>query len=161
MRTLADKAKVSQVYRTHFSRLNMKGVYAGSRYVGVGVGHVQIGHAFLTRSACDPRSSRQVALQVLHHHLEPLESIAKCVEMNWMAILVGPQSCGKSSMVRLLSELTGTTLHVLPMNSAMDTTELLGGFEQADIFRYVEEVGTEVKRFVKHIQRSCCVNRRP
>ncbi|XP_067673927.1 midasin-like [Haliotis asinina] len=153
MRTLADKAKVSEVYSTHFSGLNMKEVYGGSRYMGVGVGHAQIGHAFLTRSACDPTSSRQVALQVLHHHLEPLESVAKCIEMNWMAILVGPQSCGKSSMVRLLSELTGARLHVLPMNSAMDTTELLGGFEQADIFRYVEEVGTEVEKFVKHVQR--------
>ncbi|XP_048240547.1 midasin-like [Haliotis rufescens] len=154
MRTLADKAKVSEVYNTHFSGLNMKEVYGGSRYIGVGVRQVQIGHAFLRRSACDPTSGRQVSLQVLHHHLEPLESIAKCVQMNWMAVLVGPQSCGKSSMVRLLSELTGTTLHVLPMNSAMDTTELLGGFEQADIFRYVEEVGAEVERIVKRVQRT-------
>lgn len=27
-------------------------------------------------------------LEILHHCLEPLESVMKCVEMNWMAILV-------------------------------------------------------------------------
>jgi len=30
----------------------------------------------------------------------------------------------------MLAALSGNGLHVLPMNSATDTTELLGGFEQ-------------------------------
>ena len=46
---------------------------------------------------------------------------------------IGPSSCGKTSVVKLLADLTGNELHVLPMNSAMDTTELLGGFEQASV----------------------------
>ncbi|KAH3728957.1 hypothetical protein DPMN_054920 [Dreissena polymorpha] len=43
---------------------------------------------------------------------------------------VGSPSSGKSSTVELLARLTGNQLNVLAMNSAMDTTELLGGFEQ-------------------------------
>ena len=43
---------------------------------------------------------------------------------------VGPRSCGKTSLVYLVSQLTGNKLEVMAMNSAMDTTELLGGFEQ-------------------------------
>lgn len=43
---------------------------------------------------------------------------------------VGPRSCGKTSLVHLVSQLTGNKLEVMAMNSAMDTTELLGGFEQ-------------------------------
>ena len=43
---------------------------------------------------------------------------------------VGPISCGKTSLVHLVSQLTGNKLEVMAMNSAMDTTELLGGFEQ-------------------------------
>lgn len=43
---------------------------------------------------------------------------------------VGGQSSGKSTIVQILSQLTGNKLHVLATNSAMDTTELLGGFEQ-------------------------------
>lgn len=33
-------------------------------------------------------------------------------------------------MVRLLAALTGQKLRSIAMNSAMDTTEILGGFEQ-------------------------------
>lgn len=54
----------------------------------------------------------------------------KCVQMSWMVILVGPASVGKTSLVQLLAQLTGHTLKIMAMNSAMDTTELLGGFEQ-------------------------------
>lgn len=54
----------------------------------------------------------------------------KCVHMSWMVILVGPASVGKTSLVQLLAQLTGHTLKIMAMNSAMDTTELLGGFEQ-------------------------------
>jgi midasin len=54
----------------------------------------------------------------------------KCVQMSWMVILVGPASVGKTSLVQLLAHLTGHTLKIMAMNSAMDTTELLGGFEQ-------------------------------
>jgi midasin len=43
---------------------------------------------------------------------------------------VGTAGVGKSSVVELLAELSGNQLHILPMNSATDTTELLGGFEQ-------------------------------
>lgn len=50
--------------------------------------------------------------------------------MSWMVILVGPASVGKTSLVQLLAHLTGHTLKIMAMNSAMDTTELLGGFEQ-------------------------------
>ena len=43
---------------------------------------------------------------------------------------VGPSSSGKTSMVQVLASLSGRPLNVLHMNSEMDTTELLGGFEQ-------------------------------
>lgn len=43
---------------------------------------------------------------------------------------VGPRASGKTSLVRLAAQLTGHRLDILNTNSAMDTTELLGGFEQ-------------------------------
>lgn len=54
--------------------------------------------------------------------------------MSWMVILVGPAAVGKTSLVELLAHLTGHRLKIMAMNSAMDTTELLGGFEQVSIF---------------------------
>ena len=69
-------------------------------------------------------------LSITHQALRPLESLMKCVEKGWMTILVGPTASGKTSLVRLIALLTGHRLRVMAMNSAMDTTELLGGFEQ-------------------------------
>lgn len=56
----------------------------------------------------------------------------KCVHMSWMVILVGPAAVGKTSLVELLAHLTGHRLKIMAMNSTMDTTELLGGFEQVN-----------------------------
>lgn len=43
---------------------------------------------------------------------------------------VGPHASGKTSLVHLVAHLAGHQLDVLNTNSSMDTTELLGGFEQ-------------------------------
>ena len=53
-----------------------------------GAKSVQIGHSFLPIEGQGQRE-KSVAMEILHHSLEPLESLMKCVEMNWMAILVG------------------------------------------------------------------------
>ncbi|KAI8498711.1 AAA ATPase midasin, partial [Branchiostoma belcheri] len=66
---------------------------------------------------------------------------------------VGPHSCGKTSLVQLLAQLTGRRLQVLPVNSSMDTTELLGGFEQADIGRPWEKIVSVAMETVKDTAR--------
>lgn len=90
----------------------------------------QIGYSVLSRGNYIPRPGRNLSL--LHHSLQSLESIMKCVHMSWMVILVGPAAVGKTSLVELLAHLTGHRLKIMAMNSAMDTTELLGGFEQVN-----------------------------
>ncbi|XP_070191391.1 midasin-like isoform X1 [Littorina saxatilis] len=152
MRTDKDKQMVAQLYSQVFGE-NAQ-LYRPSRVVHITPSHVQAGHAF-SRRACRVGGGGGGGdggeVMMLHHSLGPLESLMTCVNMGWMAIVVGPSSSGKSSIVRLLAEVTGHTLHVLPMSSAMDTTELLGGFEQADIGRHIaeltEEVVTEVRAF--------------
>lgn len=93
-------------------------------------GFVQVGSSVLQRSGGAP-VVMDPPLSITHQALRPLESLMKCVKMGWMSILVGPSASGKSSLVHLLALLTGHRLRVMAMNSAMDTTELLGGFEQA------------------------------
>ena len=51
---------------------------------------LQVGHSFLPiEGQGHSHGNSPVAMEILHHCLEPLESLMKCVEMNWMAILVG------------------------------------------------------------------------
>ena len=52
----------------------------------------------------------------------------------FFTVQVGRRSSGKTSLVRLAAQLTGHPLDILTTNSAMDTTELLGGFEQVSAF---------------------------
>ncbi|XP_051908078.1 midasin isoform X2 [Hippocampus zosterae] len=132
MRTEADKAQVLAVFRKVFGEEFEP--YMGSRQFHITPLSFQMGFSLLQRSGGAP-VGLDPPLSITHQALGPLESLMKCVEMNWMTILVGPTGSGKTSLVRLLALLTGNRLKVMPMNSAMDTTELLGGFEQVDIMR--------------------------
>ncbi|XP_032235337.2 midasin-like isoform X2 [Nematostella vectensis] len=138
MRTASDKVKVLELFREIFSDFQYS---PQNPMLHVTASHIQVGHSFLPRSPCiRPTLVTSHPLQMLHHHLPYMESLMKCLEMNWMAVLIGPRSCGKTSLVRMVAGLTSSKLDVMTMNSAMDTTELLGGFEQADLNRHWEDV---------------------
>ncbi|KAM9704373.1 midasin [Menidia menidia] len=137
MRTEADKAQVLFVFRQVFGEEYEP--YCGSREFHITPLNVQVGFSVLNRSGGAP-VALDPPLSITHQSLRPLESLMKCVEMGWMSILVGPTASGKTSLVRLLALITGHRLRVMAMNSAMDTTELLGGFEQVDIMRPWQQV---------------------
>ncbi|KAJ2709359.1 AAA ATPase midasin, partial [Coemansia spiralis] len=95
---------------------------------------LQIGSAVLPRRAGSvPGGTR---LRSLRGQLAGLESLAKCVEMQWMAILVGAAGSGKTALVRWLAAATGNRLVEVAMNAGVDTSEILGGFEQVDAQRH-------------------------
>ncbi|KAG1056125.1 hypothetical protein G6F43_001962 [Rhizopus delemar] len=100
-----------------------------------------IGHSRLARK----QNAHSVGVlehenHILQSFLPSLQSLMKCVESSWMAILTGPSASGKTSLVRLLSKMTGNTLQEFAMNSSVDTMELLGGFEQVDLNRHRQVV---------------------
>ncbi|XP_076872534.1 midasin isoform X2 [Brachyhypopomus gauderio] len=137
MRTESDKAQVLSVFRKVFAEDFEP--YLGSRQFHITPLNLQVGSSVLQRSGGAP-VGLDPPLSITHQALRPLESLMKCVKMGWMAVLVGPSTSGKSSLVHLLALLTGHRLRVMAMNSAMDTTELLGGFEQVDIIRPWQQV---------------------
>ncbi|KDR17835.1 Midasin, partial [Zootermopsis nevadensis] len=132
MRTREDKEKVNTV--TFFIDdifMSRNGV------ISQRAGAVErIGESNPQKSAVRPMndfsqiSAHQDSLMLLRRQFPVLRSLTRCVDMNWLAILVGPAGSGKTSVVHLLSQLLGQELRVLSINSAMDTTEILGGFEQ-------------------------------
>ncbi|XP_040596448.1 midasin isoform X2 [Mesocricetus auratus] len=150
MRTREDKEKVITVFKDVFAS-NSK-PYLGTRLFHITPCDVQIGYSVLSRSSYVPHPSHR-PLSLLHQSFQSLEPIMKCVQMSWMVILVGPASVGKTSLVQLLAHLTGHTLKIMAMNSAMDTTELLGGFEQVDIIRPWRLLLEKVERTVRVLLR--------
>uniref|UniRef100_A0A8C4UIW8 Midasin n=1 Tax=Falco tinnunculus TaxID=100819 RepID=A0A8C4UIW8_FALTI len=149
MRTRKDKEKVISTFRDIFGE--EAAVYTGTREFHITPYNVQIGYSVLSRGNYIHRPGRNLSL--LHHSLQSLESIMKCVHMSWMVILVGPAAVGKTSIVELLAHLTGHRLKIMAMNSAMDTTELLGGFEQVDINRPWQRLLEKVENAVSTLVR--------
>ncbi|XP_032398227.1 midasin [Etheostoma spectabile] len=150
MRAEADKAQVLSVFRKVFGEDFEP--YSGSRQFHITPLNLQVGFSVLQRSGGAP-VALDPPLSITHQALRPLESLMKCVEMGWMTILVGPTASAKTSLARLLALLTGHRLRVMAMNSAMDTTELLGGFEQVDIMRPWQQVLESVDYIVAMVIR--------
>ncbi|GFR07331.1 midasin [Trichonephila clavata] len=138
MRTAEDKRMVFEIYdrlvkdmelsRKHFvvNRPLELSVYEDS---------IHLGHSAIERGTKNLASSAMTSLAP--GQFSVLESLMKCIEMNWVPILVGPSGSGKTSMVRMLAELAGHRLHILSINSEMDTMDLLGGFEQVCLFKFL------------------------
>ena len=62
---------------------------AERRFDTINLADFQVGDSWLPRSSEAVHSKSDGGqLRVLHHSLPYMESLIKCVEMNWMAILV-------------------------------------------------------------------------
>lgn len=96
--------------------------------------HTQIGHSLIERKLAW-RSELHPA-PMLQKHLRPAEVIAKCIEKGWLVILVGDMGAGKTTLLEQLASFHGAKVVEFYANSATDTTDLLGSFEQEDdLFR--------------------------
>ncbi|CAG8983421.1 hypothetical protein HYALB_00000589 [Hymenoscyphus albidus] len=61
-----------------------------------------------------------------------LESVMICIEQNLPCILVGSSGSGKTTLIQHIAAASGKSLAVFPLNSDVDTMDLVGGFEQVD-----------------------------
>ena len=59
-----------------------------------------------------------------------LERVLEVCEENWPVLMVGKQSCGKSTVVRMAARLSGKELVEYSLSSNTDSSTLLGSFEQ-------------------------------
>ncbi|KYN19484.1 Midasin [Trachymyrmex cornetzi] len=137
MRTNEDRQKVYQIYQEMFSSEKYP-LPPNQLPMHITTDKFVIGEVMLSRKNCS--EPQDFNLLVLRDQKRTLKSLMQCVKMNWMSILVGTSGSGKSSVVRLLAALTGQKLRSITVNSAMDTTEILGGFEQTDYNRHLEEL---------------------
>ncbi|XP_042896414.1 midasin [Parasteatoda tepidariorum] len=145
MRSEDDKNKVYGLFMTVASKFpdtSGQSIVDSFFELNVFENIIQLGHSTIKRKSRSWSDTNMIC--VANKQLPILESLMKCIEMNWMPILVGSSASGKSTLVRFLADLSGNTLHVLSVNSEMDTIELLGGFEQVDINRKIESVAQDL-----------------
>ncbi|KAG0044860.1 AAA ATPase midasin [Gryganskiella cystojenkinii] len=150
MRTEEDRAATTALFEKVFGQSYNRNK---APYYHVDDKNLQVGHSLLARRHGDTSNVLGKDLHIMQSLLAPLEGLMKCVEVNWMAILTGPASSGKTSIVRLLANLTGNKLEEFSMNSGVDTMELLGGFEQVDIARHQEHILSGLARLSSRVSR--------
>jgi len=64
--------------------------------------------------------------------LPEMEAVARCINMRWPCLLVGPASSGKSHLLRTLADSANANLEEISLTPSTDVTELIGCFEQRD-----------------------------
>ncbi|KAF9140977.1 AAA ATPase midasin [Mortierella sp. GBA39] len=158
MRTEEDRVATTALFEKIFGQPYTR---SKSPYYHMDDKHMQVGHSLLPRRHGDTTNVLGKDLHLLQSLLAPLEGLMKCVEVNWMAILTGPASSGKTSIIRLLANLTGNKLEEFSMNSGVDTMELLGGFEQVDIARHQEHIMLGLSRLASRVSREMVLIKSP
>ncbi|KAJ4786530.1 Midasin [Rhynchospora pubera] len=149
MRTLADRYEVMRLFEEVFGskpylnahpklHINPKTLIVGSACIERRRNHFQ----------SQPSKRWINQLEVLPGSLYSMEAIMHCLNHGWLCILVGPHSSGKTSLVRLLAQLTGNTLHEFNLSTATDVSELLGCFEQYNLFRHYKAALCHIEKLL-------------
>ncbi|KAF3780443.1 Midasin [Nymphaea thermarum] len=145
MRTVDDRKQVMKLYEEVFGD---KPYISAFPMVQINEQELIVGGACISRKHFQPAKVSKTPLHLLPGMRHSMEAVVHCVKQGWCCILVGPPSSGKTSLVRLLSELTGNTLHEYSLSSATDMSELLGCFEQYNALRHLHSTIVEIERYI-------------
>ncbi|CAN4116387.1 unnamed protein product [Withania somnifera] len=132
MRTAVDRVEVLKLYEQIFK---MKPCINPHPRVQLNPQYLIVGNVSIERNHYLAPEVSNSDLKILPGFRNSLEAVAHCVKNQWLCILVGPSSSGKTSLIRLLAQLTGNVLNELNLSSATDISELLGSFEQHNAVR--------------------------
>ena len=146
MRTAADRKEVLQLFEQVFEVKPFINPYPR---VQLNSQYLIVGNTAIKRNHFRSSKISSSQLKVMPEIRQCLEAAAHCVQHQWLCILIGPSSSGKTSMIRLLAQLTGNVLNELNLSAATDISELLGCFEQYDAFRSFRFVVDQVEFYVK------------
>ncbi|PZC77928.1 hypothetical protein B5X24_HaOG202809 [Helicoverpa armigera] len=162
MRTEEDKKKMIENYEKIFTLKYPRSdsnpqFYMNARHISIGDVHLaRVDHKLFKN-----RRAVETNLLVLRNQIPTLKAVAQSITMNWLTILVGPTATGKSSVVQVLADLSGNELQVIPVTSAMDVSDLLGGFEQVDFNRNLESLFDKIETLTIQTVRNLWNAQRP
>ena len=111
-----------------------------TRYRNLGNNFIQCGFGFLQMFP--------IGGETVHipggESLAVLESVMIAVEQNWPCLLVGSSGSGKSRLLHGLASTCGADVVTLALNNAMDTMDIIGGYEQVDFTRHLKSLLLDV-----------------
>ncbi|KAG4379536.1 hypothetical protein GLYMA_16G004800v4 [Glycine max] len=108
MRLAADRKEVLRVFKEVFEVTPFINPYPR---IQLNSHHLIVGNVTIKRNHVQLTTSSSKQLLMLPEIRQSLESAARCVERQWLCILTGPSCSGKTSLIRLLANLTGNVLN--------------------------------------------------
>ncbi|PKI73659.1 hypothetical protein CRG98_005900 [Punica granatum] len=150
MRTASDRKEVLRLFERIFG---VKPFINPFPRVQISSCKLIVGNTAIKRNNSNISKVSTTGLKILPSIRLNLEAAANCVKRQWLCILVGQSSSGKTSLVRMLAQLTGNVLHELNLSSATDISELLGSFEQYNVFRDFRSVISKIEKYVNDYSR--------
>ena len=105
---------------------------------------MQVGLSFLERD--QQQQPHKSSIPIPAYQLPQVKSIITALSQAWPVILVGSSGAGKTQIIRSLASVSGAKLFEVSMNAEIDTMDLLGGFEQYDEQREIEQVQQEAMK---------------
>uniref|UniRef100_A0A2P2MUR2 Midasin n=1 Tax=Rhizophora mucronata TaxID=61149 RepID=A0A2P2MUR2_RHIMU len=145
MRAAADRQQVLQLYEEVFGEKPSINPYPR---VQLDPEYLSVGTSAIKRSSFQSWSPLNSQLNIMPYIRHSLEAVAHSVQHQWLCILVGPPSSGKTSLIRLLAQLTGNVLNEVNLSSTTDISELLGCFEQYNAYRNIRLIVAQVERYL-------------
>ena len=140
-RTPRDVAVVSAVLQRYFPVSQPRNYYHGK-----GEFSIEVGIGLLPRdNLLQPVPGAY--LNSLYTNLPIAESVMLCVQNRWPCLLVGASGCGKTQLIMQLASSVGADIVELSLNSDMDTTDLVGSYEQLDHQRQAVTVLSRLRHF--------------
>ena len=153
MRSVEDRVRLSQTFHDQFGfpldvdvapTVHFVSNETGSMDIVVGFEKMSFNAAGVNMQAY--RCGNMSSVHTLYHlHDTPLkgnlrhilESVATCVQEKWPVLLVGNVGSGKRKCIRHLAHLAGhlSNLVEFSVTPSTDATELLGSFEQVNVYR--------------------------
>ena len=143
-RTAEDQALISTVLEETLSETGPQ----VSHYHAHDSHALQVGFATLSKSDL-PGSSLGLGQARQYTNFSIAESLMICVQESWPCLLVGASGSGKTAAIEQLAASVGAELCYVSLHADMDTTDLVGGFEQLDTKRKITGLVKRVKSYAR------------
>ena len=143
-RTENDRMCALKLFEKHFGEVKRR-----ERYFQIEEEFVQSGHSIIKR--LPSKEETLLTYQPLQCNFTVLETAITCVTHRWPLILTGPTASGKTGLIRFLANVHGAELKELSMNGDIDSTDLLGGFDQVDIAYQIFNIFVEINLLASRI----------